>query len=143
MKSKTCGITIHCGGNTRQQGCNVRMFVCTTIGLQVHMKLRNPWTIYFFLFFDWESPFEIAVSTSSMAFLAFWIMALAASALIMARPLSFIFMASSNKDIPSFSKASEFAFFLRKLSGCLPSASCLPLSSSAFLFSSFSFFFLS
>ena len=30
MKSKTCGITIHCGGNTRQQRCNVRMFMCTT-----------------------------------------------------------------------------------------------------------------
>ena len=59
---------------------------CVQLGLQVHMKLRNPWTIYVFLFFDWESHFEIAVSTSSRAFLAFWIMALAASALIMARP---------------------------------------------------------
>ena len=56
----------------------------------------------FLFFLRSETRFEMAVCTSSSAFLAFWIMALAASALVMARPLSVIFMASSNMDIPSF-----------------------------------------
>ena len=75
----------------------------------------------------------MAVCTSSSAFLAFWIMALAASALVMAHPLSFIFLASSNMDIPSF-RASELSSLLSKSTTSLSSASPSPLSSSCLLF---------
>ena len=139
MKSKTSGISIHCGGNTRQQRCNVRMFMCTTrptSSYEVKKPLDNLclpllrlgitlWDCSFYIFKGFPGILDYGIGCFSFDH---------------GTSLSFIFMASSNKDIPSFSKASEFAFFLSKSSGCLPSASSLPLSSSAFLFSSFSFF---